>query len=136
MPHACCVRRAVVRGQRLAAADEGAFGGELVLKQHIAGGVIDPLHKGGAIVAKVGQAVRGAHAVHPIQVYRLRPPWYVRAMLRRLLQHICEVQNGLTASSQGTSSPSAFFKAWLSRWWCGIVMIMQDFNLCHRLERR
>lgn len=62
----CSVWSSVVRWQWITAADKGALRGVVVLKEHIARGIINPFHKSGPIVTEVGEAVCCAHAVHPI----------------------------------------------------------------------
>jgi hypothetical protein len=52
-------------------------------------GVVDPLHKGGAVVLEVLLHLRGAHHVHPVHVHRILPPLRGRLHLLALLVQVC-----------------------------------------------
>jgi hypothetical protein len=50
--------------------------------------VVDPLHKGGAVLAKVGEHVGGAHDVHAVEVDRRLAARGVHRRLRALLKQV------------------------------------------------
>ena len=65
-------RVALLGRERHAAAHQRPGRAPRVRKQDVAGGVVDPLHKGRAVLAEVGQRVPGGQGVHAVQVHCVR----------------------------------------------------------------